>query len=526
MKNRVNNLLLATVMIAVVFVTACSEDAVELARPTVEISSSNGNGLSYSEATDITVGVVAPGSISTMSATLTGEGTLDENAQTGVDTQAGTISLTYTSSFNSGDAIITVIVVDEQGKTSEASLTITVAAAAPITITESTVSGIWEAGNTYIVNADLSVPEGQSLTIEQGVTVIFEAAAGANYTPQLTVLGDLFCNGTEDNQILFTVPESQRIEANIYAGLWGGIQAAPTSDNVLLAYTAIEYAGGPSPETDVYDEGEFRYGLYFENPEGKLVMDHARISFTTDDGMRVKGASLVIINSTFEANGHEGGESINVKDGTVGVIAFNLFYGSATNGIKFEGFGEGVSQSNIHAYNNTIINAGYRRTKANRGGSINVQEGAKGAVFNNIIANCKYGMRLLEEEGEEPDMDNTTYGNHLYYGLLESMVDEFIVTVNNLSEKQDSDIMGLAKENDLLFANYDLNSYEGADEETTIDNIKLATMNDDMDFHLQSSSPGLNAGYTDFTPLISTITVGEYTVSVPNPASYIGAFGQ
>ena len=45
------------------------------------------------------------------------------------------------------------------------------------------VSGVWEAGSTVYVDGHIVVPEGESLTIEEGVTVIFsDAGVGVNHT--------------------------------------------------------------------------------------------------------------------------------------------------------------------------------------------------------------------------------------------------------------------------------------------------------------------------------------------------------
>ena len=44
------------------------------------------------------------------------------------------------------------------------------------------VSGVWEAGSTVSVSGHIVVPEGKSLTIEEGVTVIF-SDAGTRRTP-------------------------------------------------------------------------------------------------------------------------------------------------------------------------------------------------------------------------------------------------------------------------------------------------------------------------------------------------------
>ena len=74
------------------------------------------------------------------------------------------------------------------------------------------VSGVWEAGSTVYVDGHITVPEGESLTIEEGVTVIFsDAGVGVNHAAiEFSVDGNLYCLGTAENPVRLTVDESLR----------------------------------------------------------------------------------------------------------------------------------------------------------------------------------------------------------------------------------------------------------------------------------------------------------------------------
>ena len=89
------------------------------------------------------------------------------------------------------------------------------------------VSGVWEAGSTVYVDGHIVVPEGESLTIEEGVTVIFsDAGVGVNHAAiEFSVDGSLYCLGTAENPVRLTVDESLRTPENTFEGLWGGIVA-------------------------------------------------------------------------------------------------------------------------------------------------------------------------------------------------------------------------------------------------------------------------------------------------------------
>ena len=104
------------------------------------------------------------------------------------------------------------------------------------------VSGVWEAGSVINVTGHITVPEGQSLTIEEGVTVIFsDAGVGVNHTAiEFSVDGNLYCLGTEDAPVLLTVAEELRTPANTFKGLWGGIVDGANRGERLIDRTLIE----------------------------------------------------------------------------------------------------------------------------------------------------------------------------------------------------------------------------------------------------------------------------------------------
>ena len=66
-------------------------------------------------------------------------------------------------------------------------------------------------------------------------------------------------------------------------------------------------------------------------------------------------------------------------------------------------------------YNNTYISGGYRqKDPTGRGGSINYEEGAKGKAFNNLMINCRTGVRI--HNNPAADVVNMSYGYNYTYG--------------------------------------------------------------------------------------------------------------
>lgn len=90
------------------------------------------------------------------------------------------------------------------------------------------VSGIWEAaGSPYLIEGDITIPAGDNLTIDPGVTVEFRG----HYN--LTVLGWLYAEGTEEDTIFFT--------ANDELDGWKGIRFINAPDSSYLSYCSIRH---------------------------------------------------------------------------------------------------------------------------------------------------------------------------------------------------------------------------------------------------------------------------------------------
>jgi len=395
------------------------------------------------------------------------------------------------------------------------------------------VSGVWEANGTYTITGNVIIPEGESLTIEEGATIIVAGDGLQGTSPEISLQGSLYCYGTEENRILFTVPEGLRTDANCYTGLWGGILATSTVQDLVLEYTDLEFAGAPAEGTSPIvqegelDEGEPRYAIYFQDNglTSNFILWHSSIRCSKDDAVRLNGGKTLWAYNTFENNGETGGECLNAKSGTVGDFCYNLMFASATNGLKVANSKGREPQADNYFYNNTILNSGWRRNKSGRGGSLNFENGARGLCYNNLIVNSRYGLRMVPPD-DQPDLENTVWGHQFYYGDEQEIVDEFYPSNGTIGQEggqdiPDTDIAGGVGENDPLFVNYSLGSF---DIDFNREPANVTRMPGNSNFRLQSGSPALSGGNTDFTPRFATYEVNGKVYTTPGPSTHFGAF--
>ena len=417
------------------------------------------------------------------------------------------------------------------------------------------VSGTWEKNSIINVSGHITVPEGESLTIEEGVTVVFSSnGVGASHTPiEFVVDGDLYCLGTEESPVTLTVAENERTPENAFEGLWGGIIATDKCEEILLDHTIIEYTGGlvgqesPSAVKGIYTPGDdMGPQLTTNNINGKYVVTNSILRYGASDAIYMMGGNGIIMNNIFSGNGADGGEAVNVKAGCKVDVAGNVMYSPNTNGLKLSSSGQndegGRSQALIRAYNNTIINAGWRRDGV-KGGGIYVEKNALVSVFNNLLVNCKFKAMTpswnIPNDPEEGYADASIIDYNFYTsGASESTLDQDIANGTTTS------FLGYTSENeDYNPAAVDLHSVVSAsagDKATNPMFVNFPYMNNPLDayvydnewdFHVAANSPVLSNAYSgneaNMQPYFaaSGLTVNGQTYTSPMPQAWFGAFG-
>ena len=219
-----------------------------------------------------------------------------------------------------------------------------------------------QAHTLYYMDSSVAIPAGDTLLIQPGITIIV-LNTNADGSPEFQVFGTLISYGTQSQPIYMTVQPNLRQYNLLQTGLWGGIQcAAPKnalapsgSGDLILHWTHIEFAGGSSgPNDPIVASKKTRYAVYFQNANSNFIMEDSWITGSVDDPIRVAGGKISFFRNVWECGSTNSGDGLNIKAGTVGDIAYNVFIGNCTNGPKLANLGTANPPLNVNIYNNTI----------------------------------------------------------------------------------------------------------------------------------------------------------------------------
>jgi hypothetical protein len=261
------------------------------------------------------------------------------------------------------------------------------------------VSGIWaRSGSPFRVNGDITIPNGQTLTIEPGVNVVFTGHYKFN------VQGRLLAIGTEQDTITFTAQDTS-------AG-WHSIrfQSTPsTNDTSKIIYCRLEY--GKANTGNDYDRCG---GAIFILNFSKVIISNCLIVFNMSSGnMDTTGgggigllmASPLITNCEFNSNGSVFGTAMVVWASSNARIWNNHFHHH--NGHGTVNIGDGSTP--------TLINNLFDHNTTPQHGIIHFSNASgKAALINNTIVynTCSTGGVIYDDDASAPIfINNIIYGN-------------------------------------------------------------------------------------------------------------------
>ena len=386
---------------------------------------------------------------------------------------------------------------------------------------------VWK--NDTTITDHVIIPEGSSLYIEPGVTITMNDTINR---PEIIVLGNLYCYGTESKPIKFTVAEQYRTEAKRFNRYWGGIICGYDSEEVLLDHVTIEYCGAQTTEeSESFKNGLFKDetgegvpAFHFCNVDGRFVIQNSTFRNNAEDHIYITGGKSIVMNNKFIANGFDGGEAINYKSGCLADIANNLVYDANSNGFKLSNNGALEPQAHIFVYNNTIVNSGWRRPKI-KGGSFWIELNVYAELYNNLVYDCRWGVKRDVTNKED---DRSVITPNYFFASTATGVTQYgaNATTGQLVGANDK-VSATAGDKNPLFSNFTIQTNVDINAGSTKSGNIPQTYNSAWDFRLSAGSPALTGGTTNFTRHFGTtgITIEGITYKSPAPASYFGAYG-
>lgn len=237
------------------------------------------------------------------------------------------------------------------------------------TILPGDVSGTWTiSGSPYNVTGDITIPNGETLIIEPGVTVNFQGF----YI--FAVQGRLLAMGTQTDSIRFTA-------SNTTEG-WRGIRfisTPATNDTSKFYYCSIRYGKNNSGTGDNALGG----GMFIRN-YSKVHISHCYFS---DNSARWGGAiqvrenaHILIEHSTFANNYAEfSGAGIRAIDFSDPVIRFNHLYNNSV--------GSGGAAMYFYRSNALIMNNFIHNNSSTSSGGAASMDNSMPTFINNLIVN-------------------------------------------------------------------------------------------------------------------------------------------
>lgn len=266
------------------------------------------------------------------------------------------------------------------------------------------VRGTTATNHTYFVRDSLIINPSDTLVISSGDTLIMQSPLG-----WIHILGTLICDGSSTNRNVITVPASRGV---LGPGQWGGI-VGDSCKYFEMKYTNVYWAGGNDVSGHAYRTIDI-YSDYANTTSTVFTDDY--VVGTVDDCIGLHGGTASVLRNVIKWCGAPDGDNINVKDGTIGEIAYNVIWASGGNGIKLNADPTLPRLTNMCVHNNTIVAGGWRRFDE-LGYAILVDASARAQIYNNIMGDMYEELEITSAA----DTVRTVYDNNLFFSSADSL---------------------------------------------------------------------------------------------------------
>ncbi len=151
----------------------------------------------------------------------------------------------------------------------------------------------------------------------------------------------------------------------------------------MIKFTHIDWTGGPAADLSTQAAIDVA-GTQAHDYGAKIIIEDNWFFGSVDDGIHLAGQIHASIKrNVMQHLGGPDGESMNIKSGVTGDIAYNYIWSAANNCIKLS-TGSLLPQVAMNIFNNTLVNSGWRKV-GEFTNSILVDKNAVANIYNNIL---------------------------------------------------------------------------------------------------------------------------------------------
>lgn len=262
------------------------------------------------------------------------------------------------------------------------------------------------AGSPYVVNGNVTVASGVTLTIQPGVIVKFNGTL-----PTINVNGSLSAVGTSANHVVFTSLQDDSVGGDTGGdglttgapGQWSSI-SVNSSATATLSYADVRYGG--------YGSISWNYGAIDLYGSGATAsVDHSTLSYNQDSAVLVGlNASATLSADTISNNAN----GVSVNGGTVALQNRTFVAGNSSDGVWFN-LSATAPVSTVNS--SDVANNGNRGIYI-QAGSISTSQyphGNKNNIYGNTNKQLDVSAYPVPKNSSAVDWSGNYWGADVYY---------------------------------------------------------------------------------------------------------------
>ena len=172
------------------------------------------------------------------------------------------------------------------------------------------VFGVMGSGRTYTLSGDITVPTGDTLTLQSGVTIKIPGKYDIIVRGSFVSLGtqaapNWITSGTAHQDQPFANLTAALTSDPAYQGQWMGINCDTSCALFIMKWTHLEFGGATFNQAPVAGTtaGTASFLIMFQNLNGVFDLEDSWIYGSTDDAVRVTEGNMNVMRNTFEKCG-------------------------------------------------------------------------------------------------------------------------------------------------------------------------------------------------------------------------------